>query len=155
MGRTNKLTEGVFTSIVGSENEISQYDIFLKEETENSELKFFLEKYRVIIDRHKSDFQKMALLEEIIMQIRARDNMDEIKLSLVREYIYARCSFFRKEKTAKDIRVIVDNMEFYNNDFESLSKNETFMDKAKKKLIKAMDKEISENIANFKSLYKK
>ena len=87
------------------------------------------------------------------MQIRSRDNLDEIKLSLVREYIYARCSFYRADKTAKDIRIIVDNVEFWENNMDNLLKNKTFMDKARTKLVKAMNNEIANNIDSFKTQY--
>jgi hypothetical protein len=155
MGKVNKLTGGIFAEIVGGTTQSNSYDIFMNEDSDNTELKSYLERYRTIITKNKTEFEKMARLEEIIMQIRAKQNLDDIKLSLVREYIYARCAFFRKEKTSKDIRVIVDNIEFWNNSsMDDLAGNKEFMDKAKKKLIKAMNKEIEENIAIYSSLYK-
>jgi predicted DNA-binding protein (UPF0278 family) len=72
---------------------------------------------------------------------------------LVREYIYARCSFFRMGKTSKDIRVIVDNVEFWDNDVTNLFGNEKFMEKAKNKLVYAMTNEIESNIETYKTLY--
>jgi hypothetical protein len=155
MGRVNKAIEGVFTEIVGTDKELSSYDVFLKYDEEPQDVKAYVSKYRESITKLKSEFERLSLLEEIIMQIRSKANMSDIKLSLVREYIYARCSFYRRGKTAKDIRVIVDNVEFWESNMDNLQKNEAFMERAKIKLIAAMEKEISENIVNFKSLYKK
>lgn len=155
MGRTNKMTEGVFTGIVGTESEISSYDRFLKNggASQSLLLNEFIHEYSELIEVNKNSFQKLAELEEIIMQIRSLTNMDDIKLSIVREYIYARCSFFRREKTAKDIRVIVDNVEFWTNDVDKLLGNTDFMEKAKVKLIKAMQKEVSDNVVTYREKY--
>ena len=81
---------------------------------------------------------------------------EEIKLSLVRnEYIYARTPFYRKDKKAKDVRVIVDKIEFHpevGTNIEILIGNEDFMARAKEKLTSAMDSEIKENIRLLKQM---
>lgn len=157
MGRVNKSTEGVFTNIVGNRVERSSYNQFISfgdEVNNNEELNEFLRLYNDTVSKHKMDFQMLADLEVIIMQLRSKNDISDIKLSLVREYIYARCSFYRNDKTSKDIRVIVDNVEFWRSDLTNLIGNQEFMDKAKSKLVKAMDKEIYENITNFKKIYK-
>lgn len=157
MGRTNKQTEGVFVDIVGTTSELSSYDVFINNSTNkpSKDLKGFLDEYKTAITENKMMFERLARLEEIIMQLRSMETISDIKLSLVREYIYARCSFYRKEKTAKDIRVIVDNVEFWNSDMEKLLGTKEFMEKAKTKLLKAMEKEVEDNITVYKSLYKK
>jgi hypothetical protein len=95
-------------------------------------------------------------LEEIIMQMRIKENLDDIKLSLVREYIYARTPFYRKDKKAKDVRVIVNKVEFHpevgTSGIEILFGNEDFMARAKEKLVQAMDTEIRENIRILKQM---
>lgn len=157
MGRVNKSTEGVFTNIVGNRVERSSYNQFISfgdEVNNNEELNEFLRLYNDTVSKHKMDFQMLADLEVIIMQLRSKNDISDIKLSLVREYIYARCSFYRNDKTSKDIRVIIDNVEFWRSDLTNLIGNQEFMDKAKSKLVKAMDKEIYENITNFKKIYK-
>ncbi len=155
MGRFNKLVNGVFVDIVGTDNERSSYDIFMDLESKNmsKDLNGFLREYKSIITKNKTMFEQLARLEEIIMQMRSIENIDDIKLSLVREYIYARCSFFRMGKTSKDIRVIVDNIEFWDNDVDKLFANEKFMEKAKNKLVYAMTNEINSNIETYKTLY--
>lgn len=156
MGRTNKTTEGVFVDIIGTSSEISSYDVFINNGTNkpSKELKVFTDEYKKMITENKVMFEQLARLEEIIMQLRSMEKISDIKLSLVREYIYARCSFYRKEKSAKDIRVIVDNVEFWNSDMENLLGNKEFMEKAKTKLMRAMEKEVEDNIISYKSLYK-
>jgi len=155
MGRVNKLVNGVFVDIVGTDNERSSYDIFMDLESKNKskDLNGFLREYRTLITENKTTFEQLSRLEEIIMQMRSMENINDIKLSLVREYIYARCSFFRMGKTSKDIRVIVDNVEFWETDMSNLFGNEKFMEKAKKKLIAAMTTEIETNIETYKTLY--
>lgn len=151
MGRFNKSTEGVFTDIVGDSTQISSYDAFVNygttlSGTSSKDLKKFTKLYSDLIMANKNTFMKLSKLEEVIMQMRSMENIDDIKLSLVREYIYARSPFFRKGKLSKDIRVIVDKSEFYEDSIEDLPKNKAFMDKATEKLKKAMTMEIMENI---------
>ena len=156
MGRVNKSTEGVFVDIVGDESTISAYDLFIKTEAQVSkDLKPFVDQYKSIVTKNKPEYERLAALEEIIMQIRAKQDLSDIKLSLVREYIYARCPFYRRNKTAKEIRVIVDNIEFWNNDIDKLYDNKDFMEKARTKIAKAMENETRENIQVFKTLYPK
>ena len=88
--------------------------------------------------------------------MRIRENLDVIKITQVREYLYVRTPFYRKDKKSKDIRVLVDNLEFYpeiNGDINKLYDNESFMNKSKIKLMSAMDNEIEENIRVLKSTY--
>ena len=114
--------------------------------------------YKGMVTKNKSTFEQLAALEEIIMQMRIRENLEDIKLSQVREYIYARTPFYRKDKKSKDVRVIVKKIEFHpeaDGNLEILFGNEEFMERAKTKLIQAMDAEIEENIRVFKSTFRK
>lgn len=162
MGRVNKNIEGVFVNVVGNEKEKSSYDRFMDygsslANKESKKLGQFVKLYQDLITKTKTEIQQLADLEVIIMQIRSKENLtnDDIKLNIVRnEYIYARCPFFRTDKTTKDIRVIVDNLEFWDGDLDKLSGNQDFMDKAYSKLVKAMDVEIQENIKKYESIYK-
>jgi hypothetical protein len=89
-------------------------------------------------------------MEEIIMQMRSKETIEDIKLSLVRDYIYARCPFFRRGKISKDIRVIVDKSEFWKfKNVDDLLKNKDFVERAISKLTKAMDNEIKNNVHQF------
>ncbi len=66
-----------------------------------------------IVKEIGGDYTKLASLEEIIIQMRIREDLSDIKLTQVREYIYARTPFYRKDKKSKDVRVIVDKVEFH------------------------------------------
>ena len=156
MPRENKLTEGVFTGIVGTRERISSYDLFLETMTKNNspELSKWSKKYRDHINKNKVRFQNLAKLEEVIMQLRSKETLlENVKLSLVREYIYARALFYREGKGTKDIRVIVDKTDIYGEDLNSLLKNKEFMSKAVTKLQAAMDKEIAENVRTIENIF--
>jgi hypothetical protein len=158
MGRVNKLTEGVFAEMVGTSKQINKYTEFLNNiDSKSKNLKNLRKDYEIMTGSNKNLFDKLAKLEEVILQIRSKESMmtgsiDEIKLSLVREYLYARFPFYRKGMTTKDIRVIVDKSEFWGEDLNILVKNKDFMSKAVEKLLKAMDVEIESNIHEYKNL---
>jgi hypothetical protein len=157
MGRVNKLTDGVFTGIVGNASEVSTYDRFINLQgdlTNSKESNEFLREYQTVITENKVTFDRLSSLEEIIMQLRSRDSIgDDFKLSIVREYIYARTPFFRRDKGTKDIRVIVGLTEFYGEDTRKLMGNDEFVQKATTKLIDAMNQEISINISQYKKIF--
>jgi|LakMenE18May11ns_1017448.scaffolds.fasta_scaffold9958550_20 hypothetical protein len=159
MGRVNKTIEGVFTNIVGTSSEISTYNQFINQGEDlniSKELQDLTDTYVKLVNESKNTFEQLASLEEIIMQMRIKENLDDIKLSLVREYIYARTPFYRKDKKAKDVRVIVNKVEFHpevdSEGIEILFGNEEFMARAKEKLVQSMDSEIKENIRLLKQM---
>ena len=159
MGRVNKTIDGVFIDIVGTSTELSSYDQFIKHgerDDTSKELNGLVKVYKKIITDNKPTFELLSSLEEIIMQMRIRENLNDIKLSQVREYVYARTPFYRKDRKSKDVRVIVGNLEFFpqvTDNIDVLLKDVEFMEKAKTKLMKAMDNEIEENIRILKLTY--
>ena len=96
----------------------------------------------------KTSLENLAKLEDVIMQMRTRDNLNpkDIKLNIVREYIYARVPFHRNDKESNDIRVIVGLTEFNGDNVPSLESNTEFMEKAKSKLADAMTEIINQNL---------
>jgi hypothetical protein len=159
MGRINKTIDGVFVDIVGDNSKLSGYDQFLNQggNKPSRELNELTNDYKSLITKHREVFEQLASLEEIIMQLRIRENLGDIKLSQVREYVYARTPFYRKDKVTKDVRVIVDKMEFYpegGSDINILLGNEDFVERAKYRLAQAMDNEIEENIRTIKLMSK-
>jgi len=143
-----KHVNGVFTEIVGTTKTLSQFEQFLNMDPEESsaDLKKLTGTYRNVITTWKSQFDTVALLEETILQMRAKENITEIKLSVVREeYIYARSPFYRRGGSTKDIRVIVGKTDIDGEDLNRLAKDIKFMERAKKKIQVAMNKMISEN----------
>ena len=157
MGRVNKLTDGVFVDIVGTAKEINLYTEFLNNiDSKSKNLKSLRKEYDALTGQNKNLFEKLAKLEEVIMQIRAKESImtgpSDVKLSLVREYLYARYPFYRKGMLTKDIRVIVDKSEFWGDNLNVLLKNKEFMSKATDKLSKAMDEEININLHEYNNL---
>lgn len=157
MGRVNKLTDGVFVDIVGTAKEINLYTEFLNNiDSKSKNLKSLRKEYDTLTGQNKNLFEKLAKLEEVILQIRAKELImsgpSEVKLSLVREYLYARYPFYRKGMLTKDIRVIVDKSEFWGDNLNVLLKNKEFMSKATDKLSKAMDEEINSNLHEYNNL---
>lgn len=155
MARENKLTEGVFTGIVGTRERISSYDSFLSTmDSKSPETKKWVKKYRDHINKNKQKFQNLAKLEEVIMQLKSKESvLENIKLSLVREYIYARALFYREGKGTKDIRVIVEKTDIVGDNLPLLVKTPSFIKKAKEKLEAAMDKEIEDNIRLIEGIF--
>lgn len=152
MGRFNATIDGVFTDLV-EVGQIPSYDKFVNygnDMKQSRELKKFTTEYKNLVKMFGPTIEKLATLEEIIMQMRSKESMEDVKLSLVRDYLYARCSFYRRGKLSKDIRVIVDKAEFWEyTNIDELSNNKEFMDKAMGKLTKAMDSEIKNNMYEF------
>lgn len=158
MGRVNIYTDGVFTDIVGNQNQTPGYERFKNVQSHLSpakgDLKKLLSTYDKLINENKNLFQKLSLYEETIMQIRVRDNIkdSDIKFNIVREYIYARVPFYRTDKDTKDVRVIVGLTEFYGTDITKMYVNKDFMEKAKEKIILAMDDVIKSNLEQLKKI---
>ena len=159
MARENKLTEGVFAGIVGTREKISSYDRFLNVNVDLSikhtpELTKYCKKYKDIINKNKQKFQNLAKLEEVIMQLRSKETiLENVKLSLVREYVYARAQFYREGKGTKDIRVIVAKTDEVGSNLKFLATDKGFRDRAKSKLESAMDKEILENLRLIEGIF--
>ncbi len=159
MGRVNKKNDGVFVDLMGSDEKYSAFDVFINNnnpENMSPVLESYVKDYKSIVEKYHKEFNKLSVLEEIIMQLRSRETLD-IKLSIAGGgsngtimYVYARTHFYRKEKVAKDIRVVVDPLEFWQDKIkesvEDLRKDKEFMNKATDKLIRAMDEEINKRI---------
>ena len=152
MGRVNNLTFGAFTDIVGNQKKTPSYLRFLGIQDllalPSTKLSEYLEIYRKYVTQNKPLFEMLGKLEDVVMQIRARDNLirSHIKLNIVRNYIYARVPFHRTDREVKDIRVIVDKVDRWGADTDKLYLNKTFMDKAKTDIINGMNNVIDESI---------
>jgi hypothetical protein len=149
MGRFNKLTEGVFTDVVRTNSQISKVDVFLNcgdSIDPSKRLMSYTNKYRKYTTQFTLEMEYLAKIEKVILQLRALETMDDIKISILREYIYVRVPFYRTDKSAKDIRVLVGNTEFYGENIQNLFGSEEFMNKAKEKLSRAMESDIQDTI---------
>jgi hypothetical protein len=157
MGRVNKTIHGVFVDIVGSARRISRYDEFINAGTKlnaSKGLKSYTTQYKKLIDKQKDQYRVLADLEQLIMQKRVRENIDpkQIKLSKLREYIYARVTFYRTHTSTKDIRVLVGMADMYGKTVKDIAKNKEFQVLAISKLQEAMDQEITQNESEFEVL---
>ena len=156
--RTKTLTDVTFGEIVGTEATVSSYDKFMAIDANlniipDKDLKNVKRLYKKIVTKVKTDLDVLALVEETIMQIRCRECVkEEMKLSILREYIYVRSTFYRRRNEIKDIRVIVGKTTTYGEDVQDLEMNSEFMEMAKTKIVESMDAEIKVNLQTIKSL---
>lgn len=152
MPRNNKVTERVFAHIAETGGRKGAYDMFLAIDQEMGfevpePLKQMKRQYDAIVKSCSDDIKVLAALEEIIVQMRAKKVIDsELRLSLSRNYIYARSLFYRRDNQINDIRVVVGRTEEYGVDLDILIDDPEFRLLCKTKLIESMDKEIEKNI---------
>ena len=154
MSRTNKTISGVFVNIVGNLFEFPTYDRFIKEGDNMSSshvLKNYTKKYNDIVIQHEETLHTLANLEEIILQMRVMENLDvsQIKLSVTRGYIYARCPFYRREHVANNVTAIVGLTDIHGDHMELLMNDPEFMNKTLSKLKQTMKEDIELSINNY------
>jgi hypothetical protein len=100
--------------------------------------------YEATYSNIRARIEQLASIEEGILQRRCLLTKPlDIKLSFMREYVYARCPFYRRDKGTKDIRVLVSRINLIDPTNPKPSLNDLYlntelMDKAKDKLIQAM-----------------
>jgi len=148
MNKYPKHVNGVFTEVMGSDKELSKFEIFLNTSPQDSsnELSKLTQTYTNIVTKWKGNFESVALLEELILQMRSMETLSEIKLSIVRdEYIYARSPFYRRGGSTKDIRVIVGRTDINGDNLDDLSKDLKFMEICQRKIKTSMGRIISRN----------
>jgi len=160
MPRLQKVTEKVFAEIAETPQKKGAYTTFLNIDEvlalpASEEIQELKDLYLEIIDEVKGQIGALSTLEEIIIQIRCKHVVnEEIRLSLSRNYIYARSIFFRRGNKINDIRVVVGTTEEYGDDLNSLMEDKIFLSKGVLKLINAMNKEINQNKKQLKTLMK-
>lgn len=151
-------SKGVFASLTGDDGGKNLYNKFIADTSKTKvvtpELDSFILLYKSRVTKIEPELIRLSKIEEILLQIRAIETIRDIKLSMVREYIYARTSFYRHDKKVKDVRVVVGKVDEFPQTLESLHKSRKFMKLAKEKLIEVMTTEIENNIKDFKKNYK-
>lgn len=156
--RTKTLTDVTFGEIVGTEATVSSYDKFMAIDANlniipDKDLKNVKRLYKKIVTKTKTDLEILALVEETIMQIRCRECVrEEMKLSVLRDYVYIRSTFYRRTNEIKDIRVIVGKTDVYGTDVQDMEMNSEFMEMARIKIVNAMDLVIKRNLKTIKQL---
>jgi hypothetical protein len=156
MPRTNKATERVFTDL--SKTSIEE---FLKIDEEmglqaTPTQAAMMSRYKALAE--EADFievlDAIAGIEEIIVQLRCKQMISsELRLSLSRNYIYARSLFYRRGKEINDIRVVAGKTEQYGDNLEELLQDPIFRNVCHTELVKVMDREIAKNISNLNLIY--
>ena len=159
MPRLSKITKRVFADVIKPDNHRASYDEFLKIDEkmglyESEFLKEMKGRYFTLVREHVDDIETLAAMEEIIIQIRAKEVIDsELRLSLSRNYIYARSLFYRRNTKINDIRVIIGKVEDHGDDLNQLINDSAFRDLCKQKLLEAMNNEIRLNRVCLKFKY--
>lgn len=159
MPKNNKITQRVFADIAETNDKKGAYAKFLAvdellELPVNEALAKIKKDYEVLVQVQTEDIKILAALEEIIIQYRAKEVIDsELRLSLSRNYIYARSLFYRRGNEINDIRVVVGKVEVYGDNLNKLLKDPDFKNLCHLKLTEAMDKEIGKNVEQLKYIY--
>jgi hypothetical protein len=160
MPRLQKVTEKVFAEIAETPQKKGAYTTFLDIDSvldlpESAELHGLKSLYKELVTESKDVISTLAALEEIIIQIRCKNRInEELRLSLSRNYIYARSIFYRRGNQINDIRIVVGTTESFGDDLNSLIEDLGFRGVCITKLQKAMDKEIKGNINHLNTLLK-
>ena len=164
MPRTNKITERVFSGLEKTRDRNGAHERFLALDTEmgleeTPSLLAWKKRYADLAEEFVDDLADLAIIEEIIIQMRAKQVIDsEIRLSLSRNYIYARSLFYRRGNQINDIRVVIGKTDdFEEKTFEEfvnkLANDTDFLLLCIKKLRTAMDLEIEKNIVKLNKVY--
>lgn len=154
MPKNIKINKRIFANIIENGEQKGNCDDFLNIDqefglNESPLLKQIKEKYSEVVKNCSNDIKVLSALEEIIIQLRDKEIINsELRLSLSRDYIYARSTFYRKENQINDIRVVVGKVDEYGSDLNQLTLDPDFRVICISKLQEAMDKEILINIEN-------
>ena len=163
MPRINKITERVFSGLEKTRDRNGAHERFLAldgelglQETES--LLAWKKRYADLAENFVDDLRDLALMEEIIIQMRAKQVIhSEIRLSLSRNYVYARSLFYRRGNQINDIRVVVGKTEELGDDFNELCirlvDDPAFLLLCISKLKTAMDLEIEKTIVELNKVY--
>jgi len=132
-----KINQGVFVELMPTQTRKSAVQTFVDKElfmNSSYESELLVEEYKDIVNSIQRELELASLLEELIMLHRAKNNIRDIKISLVREYIYVRMNCYRPTIATKDIRVIVGTTSHYGDNVDALIEDAYFMGKAKQKI---------------------
>jgi len=158
MPRLQKVTEKVFAEIAETPQKKGAYTTFLEiddvlgipEEGRLTEMKTL---YSDLVATAKKTVSTLAMIEEVVIQIRCKSVIDqELRLSLSRNYIYARSIFYRRGNQINDIRIVVGTTDTFKETLDELIEDFGFRGICIAKLERAMEKEIKTNINNLKTI---
>lgn len=148
--KVKTITNGVFTNvnkggIFKTFTKFAQMDANLELNT-SYDTKSMVAKYESDAAKIEKTINRLALMEDIIMLMRARDNVSNVRLFTIRTYIYARATCYRSDTINQEIRTIVGSTITDGTDMESLTNTKDFMDNAIKKLKTSISELIDEKM---------
>lgn len=135
--KPSEINQGVFVELKATHKRKSAIQTFVDKEhfmKSSHETELLLAEYTETVISIQRELKLASFLEELIMLNRAKNNIRDFKISLVREYIYVRMNCYRPDVETRDLRVIVGTTFQYGDQVDALFANEEFMDKAKKKI---------------------
>jgi hypothetical protein len=135
--KPSEINQGVFVDLIATHKRKSAIQTFVDKEhfmNSSQETALLLEEYTETVISIQRELKLASLLEELIMLHRAKNNINDVKVSFVREYIYVRMNCYRPDIETKDLRVIVGTTYQYGDNVEVLFANEEFMDKARRNI---------------------
>jgi len=105
--------------------------------------------YIAVLNSIKSELSLLSRLEEVMVQLRCQKQiMREIKIFVSQSYVYARSTFYRRDRQIKDIRVLIGRVSEFGSDMDQLVTNVDFMKLAHDKIYEAMTMEIHESMGS-------
>jgi hypothetical protein len=158
MPRLQKVTEKVFAEIAETPQKKGAYTSFLEVDKvlglpQSDQLQELKTLYENLTHASKQMIEQLASIEEIVIQIRCKNVISkELRLSLSRNYIYARSIFYRRGNKINDIRIVVGTTEDHGDNLCELIKTVEFRHLCILDLEVAMEKEIETNITQLKNL---
>jgi len=157
MPRLQKVTEKVFAEIAETPQKKGAYESFLEVDkvlglNQSDELRELKTLYDTFTHNFKDMIGQLASIEEVVIQIRCKNVISkELRLSLSRNYIYARSIFYRRGNKINDIRVVVGTTEDHGDNLGELITYEPFKHMCIMGITVAMNKEIETNINQLKT----
>jgi len=143
--KPSEINQGVFVELKATHKRKSAIQTFVDKEhymNSSTETGLLLEEYTETVMSIQRELKQASILEELIMLYRAKNNITDIKISLVREYIYVRINCYRADIETKDLRVIMGTTYQYGDNLDALFANEEFMHKAMRKIESQIDEMI-------------
>ena len=150
-----KHVNGAFINLMNDQNSYTEPEKFIINSPSivSGQLKTLTMVYNNNVENVIDKISYLAKLEELILQLRALENLKEIKLSIVRDqYIYARAPFLKIGSSSKDHRIIVGKTEFLGNNLNQLTRDKNFMNGVKLEMEKSMKSIIIKTASKIPSL---
>lgn len=152
MGQYNMYLEDPYNGVGDRPEVISTNGAMMESDIIQDE---FERLYKEEIRRLTMPIKKAALLEEILLQLRIKNNIRDIKFGIQGEQIFARCPFYRTDIDNRHIKIYLGSVKLHGKDLNAISNNMIFKSLAKDRLIHRMNELINDNIEKFENKFGK